>query len=304
MLERRFVIALIIALGLAGYGGTAAARTVDAVASFTVLADVVKQVGGDHVDVKSLVPPNGDPHTYAPTPQDSKALQRSDVAFVSGDGLETWFSRLAAAAAGGKSPVVVSKGIVTHQLAENGHEITAPHVWNSVENVRIWVRNIRNALIRVDPDHADTFRANAARYDNKLQALNAEIHAALAPIPRDQRKVLTDHDAFGYYGREYHVTFLAPVGLSTASEPSAQTVARLIDQIRKDHIQTYFIENSNNSRLVEEIGPATGARPGGALYPEALSDEDGPAPTYIAMMRHNTQLIVDALRESRGDAAS
>jgi zinc/manganese transport system substrate-binding protein len=273
----------------------AAARTLDVVASFSVLADVVKNVGGDHVAVKSLVPPNGDPHDFEPAPTDAKAVGQAAVTFISGEGLETWFQRLAKAAGASIPPVVVSEGIQTHTFEEDGRILTDPHVWNSIPNVLVWVDNIEKALAKADPGDAAAFRKNAAAYKERLKALDASIRAELAAVPVNERKVLTSHDAFGYYGKEYGVQFLAPQGLSTETEASAADVAKLIDQIKADRVRTYFIENSNDPRLVRQIAQATGAQPGGELYPEALSASNGPVPTYEKLMRFNTDQIVKAI---------
>jgi len=284
------------ALGL-GTVSSASAKTIDVVASFTVLADVVKHVGGDHVNVTSLVPPNGDPHAFEPSPDDAKAVRSAAVTFISGEGLEEWFQRLVKASGASKPPVVVSTGIKTHTFEEDGKEITDPHVWNSVPNVLVWIDNIEKALAKADPEDAADFAANADRYAKTLKALDATIHAKIDAIPRDKRKVLTSHDAFGYYGEEYGVTFLAPLGMSTETEASAADVAELIDQIKKENIRVYFIENSNDPRLVKQIAAATNAKPGGELYPEALSTADGPVPSYEALMRYNTDQIVKAMTE-------
>lgn len=273
----------------------ASAETINVVASFGVLADVVKNVGGDKVNVKSLVPPNGDPHEFEPSPENAKAVKAAAATFVSGEGLETWFERLAKAAGGSQKPVVVSTGIKTRTFEENGKTVTDPHVWNSIPNVVIWVNNIERALAKADPEDAAVFRDNAARYIKTLENLNASVHARVDAVAKDKRKVLTSHDAFGYYGREYGVTFLSPLGVSTETEASAADVAELIDQIKKEGIKVYFFENSNDPRLIKQIAEATGARAGGELYPESLTDTSGPVPTYVKLMEYNTDQIVKAI---------
>lgn len=286
----------LIASAAIGLGATAAAaKTLDAVVSFTILADVVKNVGGEHVNVKSIVPPNGDPHEYEPTPDDARALKAAGLTFVSGDGLETWFERLVKASGYNGKPITVSAGVKTRQMDENGKIVTDPHVWNSVPNVEIWVANIEKALAAADPEDAADFKANAARYTKELQALDAFAHAKIDTVPKVKRKVLTSHDAFGYFGKEYGVTFLAPLGVSTETEASAADVAKLIEQIKKEGVKVYFFENSNDPRLVQQIANATGAQPGGELYPEALSPADGPAPTYIKLFRFNVDQIATAM---------
>jgi zinc/manganese transport system substrate-binding protein len=276
----------------------ASARTLNAVASFTVLADVVKQVGGEHVNVTSLVGPNGDPHDFEPSPDDAKKLKKADVTFISGEGLESWFERLVKASGYSGKPVIASEGIKTRTMEEAGETITDPHVWNSPVNVEVWVENIEKALAAADPEDATVFKANAARYTNVLKELDAYAKSRLETVPKDRRKILTSHDAFGYFGREYGVTFLSPVGLSTETEASAADVGKLIDQIKKEKVKTYFFENSNDSRLVQQISKATGAEPGGELYVEALSKEDGPAPTYAKMFRYNVDRISKAIAGS------
>lgn len=279
-----------------GFGPAAAsAKTLKAVVSFTVLADVVKNVGGDHVEVRSLVPPNGDPHEFEPSPDDAKALKAADLAFTSGEGLEIWFKRLAKASGYAGKPVVASEGVKAHTMDEDGKQVTDPHVWNSIANVRIWVANVEKALAAADPADAADFKANAAVYDRRLAEVEAYGHATFDAVAKERRKVLTSHDAFGYFGEEFGVTFLAPIGVSTEAEPSAGGVAKLIDQIRKEGIKVYFFENSNDARLIKQVAAATGAEAGGALYPEALSSADGPAATYLKLARYNIDQIAAAI---------
>jgi zinc/manganese transport system substrate-binding protein len=278
----------------AGFSEAASAKTLSTVASFTVLADVVKQVGGDHVNVKSLVGPNGDPHEFEPSPDDAKALKEADVTFISGEGLEGWFEKLVSASGYSGKPIVVSTGITTRTMEDDGKTVTDPHVWNSPVNVKIWVANIAKALEAADPADAADFKANAAKYSKELDGLNAYAKSVIETVPKDRRKVLTSHDALGYFGREYGVTFLSPLGVSTETEASAADVAKLIDQIKAEKVKLYFFENSNDPRLVEQVSKATGAQPGGELYVEALSKEDGPAPTYAKMFRYNVDQLSKA----------
>ncbi|WP_243410240.1 metal ABC transporter solute-binding protein, Zn/Mn family [Pokkaliibacter plantistimulans] len=272
------------------------APEIKVVASFSILADVVRQVGGSHVQVTSLVPANGDPHEFEPSPADAKALKEARVTFLSGEGLENWFSRLAKASGSNQQPVVVSDGLTTHTFEEDGKQVTDPHVWNSIPNVLHWVSHIEQALAKADPADAADYKANAERYSAQLKTLDGQIRAELGTIPVDKRKVLTSHDAFGYYSLEYGVSFLSPLGLSTETEASASEVAQLIEQIRQDGIKVYFFENSNDPRLIRQIADATGAQPGGELYPESLSDAAGPAPSYLKMMSYNTEQILKALK--------
>ncbi|RUM26196.1 metal ABC transporter substrate-binding protein [Rhizobium vallis] len=276
----------------------ASAETLKVVASFTVLADVVREVGGDHVKVTSLVGPNGDPHEFEPSPADAKNLNAAQVTFVSGEGLEGWMDRLITASGYKGKPVTVSEGINTRTMEEDGETITDPHVWNSPVNVKVWVANIEKALSLADPADAAAFKTNAENYTKKLDELNAYAHAKFDKVADDRRKVLTSHDAFGYFGREYNVSFLAPLGLSTETEASAADVAKLIKQIKSEHVKAYFFENSNDPRLVKQVAKATGAEPGGELYVESLSDAKGPAPTYEKMFRYNVDQLAAAMAKS------
>ncbi|RPE03602.1 metal ABC transporter substrate-binding protein [Candidatus Pantoea deserta] len=287
---------LSLAIGALLVSPLSMAKTVNVVASFTVLADIVQQVGGDHVKVKSLVGPDGDPHTFEPTPQDSQALARADVVFVSGLGLEGWMDRLVSASGYKGETVVASRGVATRSMEEEGKTITDPHAWNSMQNGVIYATNVMNALINADPQDADAIRRSGARYIQQLQALDSWAKTTLAAIPAARRKVLTSHDAFGYFGQRYGVTFLAPVGFSTEAEASASDVGGLIKQLQTEHIQTYFIENQTDPRLVKQIASATGAQPGGELYPEALSQPSGPAATYVAAFRHNVETMTRSMK--------
>lgn len=272
------------------------AKTVDAVASFTVLADIVKQVGGDHVKVKSLVGPDGDPHTFEPTPQDSQALAQADVVFVSGLGMEGWMDRLISASGYKGTVVVASSGVNTRKMEEDGKTITDPHAWNSMHNGVIYATNVMNALIKADPDDAADIRHSGERYIQQLQKLDSWAKSEFAGVAQSKRKVLTSHDAFGYFGQRYGVTFLAPVGFSTEAEASASDVAAIIKQLRAEHITTYFMENQTDPRLVKQIASETGAQPGGELYPEALSAASGPAPTYEAAFKHNVETLLHSMK--------
>jgi zinc/manganese transport system substrate-binding protein len=253
---------------------------------------MVRQIGGNHVQVRSLVGPNGDPHVYEPTPQDAEALAKADVVFVSGLGLEGWMDRLIRASGTRGTLVVASTGIPTLRMDEDGKETVDPHAWNSAANGVVYAENITRALIKADPGHAADYRANGDAYEARLRALDQWARQAVGRIPVARRRVITSHDAFGYMGAAYGIRFLAPVGFSTESEASASEVARLIDQIRRTRIHAVFLENSNDPRLIEQIASETGVRLGRTLYPEALSTADGPAPTYARMFRYNVETLL------------
>ncbi len=276
------------------------------VATFSVLGDMVKEVGGDDVAVKALVGPGGDAHVFQPTPDDARAVAQADIVFVNGLGLEGWMDRLTQAAGGKAKIVVASKGVTPRQMMEEGEhggaptKVTDPHAWQNVSNGRIYVRNIEAALVAARSSQAAQFHERAARYGAELGALDQEVRSAVAEVPEKQRKVITSHDAFGYFGAAYGVTFLAPVGLSTEAEPTAADVGKLIGQIREEGIKDVFIENMTDPRLIERIGKDTGAELGGELYSDALSPADGPAPTYIAMFRNNVPKLVAAMKRNAG----
>ncbi|MGB9096511.1 metal ABC transporter substrate-binding protein [Erwinia sp.] len=287
-----------VALALAGVLLTpmAMAKTVNTVASFSVLADIVKEVGGEHVKVKSLVGPDGDPHSFEPTPQDSQALAKADVVFVSGLGLEGWMDRLISASEYKGKVIVSSQGIETRSMEEEGKTLTDPHAWNSMKNGVVYANNVMNALIAADPDDAAYFRQHGAAYIAQLNKLDRWAAESFAAIPQAKRKVLTSHDAFGYFGQRYGVSFLSPVGFSTESEASASDVAKLITQLKTEHIHRYFIENQTDPRLVKQIASASEAKSGGELYPEALTKKGGAADTYVAAFKHNVEAMIASMK--------
>ena len=266
------------------------------VATFSILADFVKNVGGDRVAVTSLVNPNGDVHVYTPTPADAKALAGASLVAVNGLGLEGWIERLVKAS-GTKAMIFVATTGIKPRAAEADHSRIEPdpHAWQSVANARIYVANIRDALSRVDPAAQGIYAANALSYIAKLDALEQEVKGTVAKIPAERRKIITTHDAFGYFGAAYGIAFIAPQGVSTESEPSAKDVARMIVQIKTQKIPAVFLENVSDPRLLNQIAKETGAKIGGTLYSDALTDSTGPAPTYVDMVRHNVRELAAAL---------
>jgi zinc/manganese transport system substrate-binding protein len=275
---------------------SAEAKLLHVVASFTILADMVRQVGGSHVEVTSLVQANGDPHAYEPTPDDARKLREADVVFVNGMGLEGWLDRLISASGYERPPVIATKGIEALKMEEDGKTVLDPHAWNSAANGVIYAGNIIEALSAADPEDAQDFKTAGDAYRRELETLDSDVHRQIDAIPQAKRKVITTHDAFGYFSQAYGVTFLSPVGLSTETEASAADVAKLIRQIKSEHVSAYFFENSNDPRLVQQIARATGARPGGELYVEALSPPEGPAATYLAMFHYNVDQLVRAMK--------
>jgi zinc/manganese transport system substrate-binding protein len=294
-LTELFMRALLATLSFALMSGTALAAPIPVVASFSILGDMVKQVGGDRVAVTTIVGPNADTHVYEPRPQDAVALGAAKVFFINGLGFEGWFERLVEATGFEGEVVTASAGVATHTMAEDGKAITDPHAWQSLRNGELYVANIAKGLCAVDAEGCATYEANAAAYSAQIAALDAEVRAAIAAVPEAQRKVITTHDAFGYFAEAYGVTFMAPEGVSTESEASAADVARLIEQIRQAGVKALFIENMSDPRLVQQIAAETGAKLGGALYADALSEPGEGAATYLDMFKHNVALLVPAL---------
>jgi zinc/manganese transport system substrate-binding protein len=291
---RRF--ALVVTLLISAQVSPALAQEkLNVVATFSILADLVKNVGGDRVEVKSLVGLNGDAHVYQPTPNDAKTVSDAKLVFVNGLGFEGWMARLVKASGTKAAMITATKGVKPRKMEESGQTEADPHAWQSVPNAKVYVTNIYDALAAADPAGKATYAANTAAYLAKLDALDLQVRAAVAAIPAERRKIITTHDAFGYFGTAYGVAFIAPQGVSTESEVSARDVAKIITQIRKQKIPAIFLENVTDERLLRRIGEESGARVGGTLYSDALTDEKGPAPTYLDMMRHNVKQLAEAL---------
>ncbi|EGM1627626.1 metal ABC transporter substrate-binding protein [Salmonella enterica] len=288
--------ALFLALSMGFMAYSASAKTVNVVTSFSILGDMVQQVGGEHVSVKTLVGPDGDPHTFEPSPQDSVAITNADIVVVNGLGLEGWLDRLIKASGFKGKLVVASEGVKTHTMNEDGEIVVDPHAWNAAANGAQYAQNIMKGLISADPEDEEAFRKSGEGYIMQLKALDDWATKRFSSIPETRRIVLTSHDAFGYFSRAYNVRFLAAQGLSSESEASAKDVAELIEKIKANHVTTWFMENQLDPRLVKQIASATGAKPGGELYPEALSPEGGPADTYTKAFRHNVDTIADSMK--------
>lgn len=266
------------------------------VASFSILADFARQLGGERVQVTALVGPNGDTHVYQPKPSDAKELAAARLVLVNGLGLEGWIDRLITASKSKARVVIATRGIKPQEMREEGRVALDPHAWQSIANAKIYVANIRDGLIAVDPSGAEIYRAHAEDYLEKLSALEDEVKAAIGQIPPERREIITTHDAFGYFGTAYGFKFIAPEGVSTETEASASDVAKIIRQIKAQKIPAVFLENVVDPRLLRSIATESGANIGGTLYSDALSQPDGPAATYIDMMRNNIGALSEALR--------
>ena len=302
------VIRTLLAAGIAGAallpGAGFSAESVPVVASFSILADLVRAVGGERVSVTTLVGPNEDAHVFEPKPTDAKALVQSRLLVVNGLGFEPWAQKLAKSAGYKGQTVVVSQGVKPLVMAKEGtngekghkeqshhHDETDPHAWQNPGNVVLYTRNIAAALATVDPAGGAAYQANANAYVKQLQTLDTWAEAQFSAIPTDKRKVITSHDAFGYLAAQYQIKVLAPQGVSTDAEPSARDVAQLIRQIQREKIKAVFVENMSNPELLAQLAKDAGVTVGATLYSDALSSADKPGSTYLQMMRHNvTQL--------------
>lgn len=297
MLNRRSALLGLVA-GVAFPFPAFAQEKLPVVASFSILGDFVREVGGERVALALLVGPDGDAHVYSPTPADAKTVAGAKLVVVNGLKFEGWLTRLIKSSGTKATVATATIGITPLKMADDhghGHGGEDPHAWQSVANARLYVGNVRDALIAADPAGKASYEANAVAYLARLDALDAEIKAAVARIPADRRKAITSHDAFGYFAKAYGIEFIAPQGVSTEAEASAKDVARIIRQIKAQKVPAVFLENITNPRLAEQIARESGAKIGGRLYSDALSAADGPAGTYIAMMKHNISQIEKAL---------
>lgn len=300
MPQRICIVAFALALSLAP---VRAQDKVKAVASMSIIGDLVMNVGGERVEVETLVGPNSNTHVFSPSPAHARTLAAARVVFVNGLGLEGWMTRLVKASGTRAATVVVTAGVAPRKAAADdhghghghGHGAADPHAWQSVANVKLYVANIRNGLKAADPAGAATYDANAKAYLEKLDALEREVKEIIGKIPADRRKVITTHDAFGYFGAAYGVQFIAPVGAGGNAEPSARDVAKIIAQVKRQKIPAVFLENISDQGIMAQISRETGARIGGTLYSDALSNAGGAAATYIGMMRHNAGELARAL---------
>jgi zinc/manganese transport system substrate-binding protein len=289
MPTRRAFLALLAAAAAAP--ALAQTEKLPVVASFSILGDIVSEVGGDRVAATTLVGPDGDAHVYQPTTADARRIAQAKVIFVNGLGFEGWLERLIHAAKSKGTVVTLGKGV----SARAGEEGADPHAWQDVANTKIYVAEIRDALTAADPTGAETYAARAAAYLTKLDALDAEIVRTLDAIPKERRRVVSTHDAFGYFSARYGIEFIAPQGVSTEAEASARDIARIIRSVKQNRVGAVFLENVSDPRLAKRIAAETGARLGGTLYSDALSTPNEDGANYIDMMRHNVRELAKAL---------
>ena len=296
-LPRRFLLASAIALALLGSTAYAADK-LPVTASFSILGDIVGVVGGDRVTVTTLVGPDEDAHVFEPKPTDVKTILASKLVVTNGLGFEPWAGKLIKSAGYKGEALVAAKGVKVRQLKEDGHDATDPHAWQNPNNVVLYARNIAAALSKVDAAGASTYQANAEAYVKELQSLDAWAKEQFAAIPAPKRKVITSHDAFGYFAAQYGITFLAPRGVNADTEPSAKQVAQLIKQIQREKIRAVFVENMSDPKLVAQLSKDAGAKVGATLFVDALSGADKPGASYLQMMRHNVTQLAAGMRQN------
>jgi len=313
MLRRSLLALPVLAAGLP-VRATAQATRLPIVASFSILGDMLAQIGGNRLDIRIIAGPDANPHGFQPRPSDIQAMVGARLLARNGLGFDSWFDRLARAA-GFAGPVATATDGITprsmvHSHAGHSHDgasrrtshraeaarVPDPHCWQDLRLAQIYVRNLAEALTGADPAGADIYRRNASAYAARLATLDGWIRGQIGTVPEARRKVVTSHDAFGYFGAAYGVTFLAPQGISTETEPSALQVAALIRQIRAEAITAVFVENMANAATLRRLAEEAGVSIRGRLYADSLSAPGGPAATFEAMMRHNVTLVVPAMR--------
>jgi ABC-type Zn uptake system ZnuABC Zn-binding protein ZnuA len=280
---------------------TRAPGQLNVVATTTILGDLARNVAGDRAVVVTLLPANADPHTFEPTPRDSQKLASADLLLYNGAGLEQWLEPLIASSGTRASKVTVSRGIRTRQMPADyapNKMVDDPHMWFDVQNAIVYTTNIRDALVAADPANAEAYRANAEKYRAQLLELDAWVQSQVAQIPPERRKLVTDHDTLNYFATRYGFTVVGTViaSVSAEAQPSAQSIAQLIETIKRENVHAVFTENTVNPALAQQIARDAGAKIVASLVTDALTDTNGPADTYVKMMRYDVQTIVEALK--------
>jgi zinc/manganese transport system substrate-binding protein len=289
-------------------------QTLRVIASFSILGDIVAQVGGEQVEVTTLVPAMGDAHVFQPTPSHARAVAGADVLVINGLNFEPWLDRLVTASGFKGRHIVAAEGIKPREMGggqghahhhhgpggddhdDHDHGVADPHVWHDLQRMQTYVINIAQGLAAADPAHAEGYRARGTAYAAELKALDAWAATEIGKLPRAQRKVITQHDAFGYLAARYKIDFMAAQGVTTKTEASAEAVGRLTRQIKREKVQALFFENIANPRLIEQIGREAKVKVGGRLYSDALSPPGGEADSFVKMYRLNITRLIEAMK--------
>ncbi|MDD3182432.1 MAG: zinc ABC transporter substrate-binding protein [Alphaproteobacteria bacterium] len=294
------VLSVLCCLALLSTPARAQETPIKIVASFSILGDMIEQVGGNDVMIDTLVGPDEDAHEFQPSPEDAKRLRDAEIIAINGLHFEGWIGRLIKASGTKAKLLVASAGVharvLNHADAPKGESVVDPHAWQDLRNGQLYIKNITAALIAARPNKSESFKERARTLIAKIESLDRKARERFSALPASERKIITTHDAFGYFSEAYGLTFLAPIGMNTEAQPSAADVANLIHQIQKQDIKVLFIENMTDPRLIEQIAEDTGARMGGTLYADALSKPDGEAPTYLEMMKVNIKRLLGSTR--------
>jgi manganese transport system substrate-binding protein len=267
--------------------------------TFTIIADMVAEVGGDKIDSRSITKPGAEIHGYEPTPSDLVKAQDAAVIFENGMNLELWTEKLRASLP--DVPVVrVSDGVTVINITEDAYAGKPnPHAWMSPEQGLIYVENIRRELTRLSPENADYFAARAADYSARIRALDEHLEATIAAVPEDKRALVTCEGAFAYLAKDYGLDEIYLWATNSEGQGTPQQVARVIAEVNQRNIPTVFCESTVEPRLQNEVASATNAELGGLLYVDSLSEADGPASTYIGLLEHTTNSIVEGLTRTQ-----
>ena len=279
----------VIALGLAALQAEAKFKVVT---TFTVIQDIAQNVAGDAATVESITKPGAEIHEYEPTPKDIVKAQSADLILWNGLNLERWFERFFQNIKD-KPAVVVTEGITPLSIYEGPYkDAPNPHAWMSPSNALIYVENIKNALVKYDPQNADTYQKNAAAYAEKIKQLDQPLREKLSKIPADQRWLVTSEGAFSYLAKDYDLKegYLWPINAEQQGTP--QQVRKLIDLVKKNHIPVVFSESTVSAKPAQQVAKESGAKYGGVLYVDSLSAADGPVPTYIDLLNVTVSTIV------------
>lgn len=264
------------------------------VSSASIFQDMAKNIGGDKITSESIVPVGGDPHTYTPKPSDVELVSSADLILINGLTFEGWITELIENSGTKAKVVLITEGIEPIKSL-NYHNASDPHAWMNAQNGLKYAYNISAGLAAVDPDNALYYADNGSKYSAEIKKVDSYIKQQIATIPEAQRILITSHDAFQYYGRAYDITLNAIMGISTESEAQSKDVQRVVNAIKVNKVPAVFIESTINPKMLQQIASDTGVKIGGELYADSIGEEDSEAPTYLKMLTHNTDVIVNAL---------
>jgi manganese/iron transport system substrate-binding protein len=290
------VAAFALLAGCGGIDSPAAGDRPRVLATTTMIAEAAERIGGECVEVIGLLPVGGDPHVYEPVPRDVRRVAESELVLYNGLGLEAWLDRLVRNAGGQRRIVELASGLTPIYGQYAGGQDPDPHLWGDVRHFIHYVEGIRQAFAELAPECRTTYENNAAAYVEELRALDVWVRERVATIPERNRYLVTSHDAFQYFASAYGLEVLGtPIGVSTDEEASAQTVARIVEDVRRTGIPALFVETTVNPNLIRRIATETGARVGGELYSDSLGEPGSGADSYVGMIVHNTRTVVNAL---------